>query len=299
MIKAMEKDKFLLADLSLFIVAAIWGSGFIATQLAIDSNMSASLIMAMRFTIATIAILPLFKKSIRTINHAEFMIGLPAGILLFLAFFAQTVGLKFTTPSNNAFITATNVIMVPFISWVLLRKAPQIKSFILAAVCLGGIGLLTRTAEGSIHFNIGDLLTLLCAFLFAFHISYLDIASKKLSAGKLTFIQLSIAAVLSLASLLIIDIGSIAKADFKSGFLPVLYLGLFSTFLCFLIQTAAQKKTSSTKAAIFLSTESLFGSFLSVMVGLEPLTDSLIMGGSVIMSAIVLSEMKIKKRAPH
>jgi drug/metabolite transporter (DMT)-like permease len=288
------KNKSLMADLSLFAVAAIWGSGFIATQMALDSKISPALIMTMRFTIATLAMIPLFYKSIRNISKAEIMIGLPAGILLFLGFLTQTVGLQFTTPSNNAFITSTNVIMVPFISWFLLKKAPKLKSFVLAAICLLGIGILTWTPGKGVQFNQGDFLTLLCAFLFAAHISYLDIASKKIPAGKLTFIQMISSAILSLMSLLFFDIDSIGKADFGTGFLPVLYLGLFSTFICFLIQTTAQKKTTSTKAAIFLSTEALFGSFLSVVIGLEALTSALLVGGAVIMGAIVLSEVNWK-----
>ncbi len=284
------------ADLSLIIVAAIWGSGFIATQYAIDSQMSASLIMVLRFTIASLAIGGFFYKAVRTITYREIVIGLPAGVLLFLAFFAQTIGLEYTTPSNNAFITSTNVIMVPFISWMLLKKAPQLKSFILATVCLAGIALLTWVPGKGISFNTGDLLTLFCALLFAGHISYLDLASKKISASKLTFLQMITAAVLSFFSLILFDLNSISQADLSTGLIPTLYLGFFSTCLCFLIQTSAQKKTTSTKAALFLSTESLFGSSFSVALGLEPLTHAMILGGALIMSAILFSEIKIKKK---
>lgn len=289
-----KKGKSLLADLSLIIVALIWGSGFIATQYAIDSQMSASMIMALRFSIASLAMVVFFFKSILALTKSDIFRGLPAGILLFLAFFAQTIGLKYTTPSNNAFITSTNVIMVPFITWILLRKAPRLKSFILATVCLQGILLLTWSPGKGIVFNKGDLLTLLCAFLFACHISYLDVASKKVDVRRLTFIQMFTAAILSILTLMVLDPASVHQADFSNGLFPVLYLGLFSTCLCFLIQTAAQKKTTSTKAALFLSTECLFGSFLSVLLGLEPLTGSMILGGSIIMTAIVLSEIDWK-----
>ena len=86
----------------------------------------------------------------------------------------------------------------------------------------------------------------------------------------------------------------------RVGALPVLYLGLMSTCLCFFLQTAAQKYADATKAVIFLSMEGVFGSLFSVMLGLEPFTWMLGVGGSVLFLSAVLTEVKlpaIKKRA--
>lgn len=289
----MEKtDKTsLAADLSLFVVAATWGSGFIASQWAIDADMGASLILAVRFSVAAVILAAVFFPSLKKITRRDWLTGLPAGLLLFTAFFAQTAGLLFTTPSNNAFLTSTNVVMVPFISWALLRKAPKPKAFILALICMAGIGVLTWSPGTS--FNPGDLLTLLCALLFAGHIAYLDVASRKVDAGSLTFMQMAAAAVLSILSLFLLEPASIARADFRAGIPPVLYLGIFSTCICFLIQTAAQKRTTSSKAALYLSTEALFGASFSVLLGLEPFTASLLIGGGVIMTTIILAETKL------
>ena len=74
------------------------------------------------------------------------------------------------------------------------------------------------------------------------------------------------------------------------------YLGLFSTLLCFLIQTNAQRYTTSTKAAIFLSTEALFGALFSVLLRLEPFSWSMVVGGGIIMGSITAAELCSKRR---
>lgn len=284
--------KSITADLSLLITGVIWGSGFIASQYAIDSHFSTSLILLSRFTIATIALLIIFFKKIKTINKRDLILGSFAGIFLYSSFYFQTIGLKYTTPSKNAFITAIYVIMVPFISWLVFKKKPKLKFFFLAFSTFMGVAILTYSPEGGINFNKGDFYTLICALLFALHISYLDYSSKKIDTIKLAFLQMATAAILSFFSFGLFDKFSISNANFSTGFLSLIYLGLFSTMLCFLIQTFAQKYTSSTKAALFLSTESLFGSLFSVLLKIEPLTQSMLIGGLIILLSIFAAESK-------
>jgi drug/metabolite transporter (DMT)-like permease len=289
------KNPTLAADASLLLTALIWGTGFAASQYALDSGMPTTLILLFRFGIAAAALAVILNRKLKNLTPRDLKSGFVAGIILFLAFYSQTVGLMFTTPSNNAFITATNVIMVPFITWVVFRKKPKIKFFILAMTTFLGVVILSFSFETGLNFSRGDFFSLLCAFFFALHISYLDMASKKVDALVLTFLQMTVAAAFSLAAFFVMDKGSAGNTDFARGFLPVLYLGLFSTLLCFFIQTSAQKHTTSTKAAIFLSTESLFGALFSVLLRLEPFTFNMLIGGSVILFSIFASEIKLKK----
>lgn len=283
------------ADALLLLTAFIWGSGFAASHYALESGMKTTLILSLRFSIAALVLLVLFFKRIRAIDRAQLKSGALAGLFLYLAFYSQTVGLAFTTPSNNAFITATNVIMVPFLSWMVFKKKPRNKFFALACTTFLGVALLNYSPETGLSFSIGDSFTLLCALLFACHIAYLDVASKKVGALELTFIQMAVAALLSLLSFGLVDGFSLEGTDFAAGLPPVIYLGLFSTLLCFFFQTSAQKHTSSAKAAILLSTEALFGSLISVILVLEPFRLNMAVGGLVILSSIILSEVRLKK----
>jgi len=287
--------KSTVADLTLVLTAILWGSGFVFSQYAIDSNMSASLILLSRFSIASIILFIVFYKKIKMITKQEAIYGLTAGTLLFIAFYSQTIGLKYTTPSNNAFITATYVIMVPFITMFIFKKKPKKKYFFLPFFTFLGVTILSYSPKNGISLSYGDSLTLLCAFFFALHISYLDIVSKKVDVIKMTFLQMIAAAILALLIFGIFEGFEVTITDYRLGILSVIYLGVVCTCVCYFIQTFSQRHTTSAKAAMILSTESLFGSLFSVLFRIEPFTANLLIGGVLILSTIFLSEIDLTK----
>ncbi|WZL81926.1 DMT family transporter [Vallitaleaceae bacterium 9-2] len=281
------------ADLMLLLVAIIWGSGFIATEYAINANMQPMLIMAFRFPIASIALLIGMRGRIKTIKKKEWIRGGIAGVILFLAFYFQTIGQSMTTVSNSAFITATNVVIVPFIVWGLTRKKPQIKTVILAIVTFLGVAVLTVSPEGKVALNIGDAYVMACAILFALHIAYLGIAVRESKAMTIAFIQITVAGIFSLIGLVFQSPQTFTQVDYATGLPAVIYLGLFSTCLCYFLQTSAQKQTTASKAGIIMSMESLFGTLFSIAFGLELLTGKVVIGGMIILTAVILTEVKL------
>ena len=287
--------KSITADLSLLVTGVIWGSGFIATHSAIEAGLSTSLILLFRFSIASLVLFLITYKRIITITKEEIKVGLLAGAFLFLAFFFQTLGLKYTTPSNNAFLTGVNVIVVPFVAWSVFRKKPKKRFFYIPFLTLIGIAFLSYNPTSGFSFSIGDTFTILCAIVFAFHIAYLEVASKKVDPIKLTFIQMSVATIASIIFFVIFDKGSIGEANLVQGFFPVIYIGLVSTLIGFFIQTYAQRFTTASKTAIFLSSESLFGAFFSIAFHIEILSINMVIGGFIIFFSIILSELDFRK----
>lgn len=283
------------ADLMLLLVAVIWGSGFIATQYALDANMSPLLIMSLRFTIAALILFTVTFKEFKSITKSEWVKGSIAGVFLFLGFFLQSFGQSMTTVSNSAFITATNVIMVPFVVWIFTSKKPALKIVLLAFMTFIGVIILTVSPSQGLHLNIGDLLILMCAVAFACHITYVEIAVSKSDPKKIAFIQISVAAILSLFCLSAFDMNSVYHANFAIGMPSVIFLGVFSTCLCFFMQTSAQKRTSASKAGIIMSTEGFFGTLFSIILGLEPLTSKILIGGTLVITAVILTEVKFDK----
>lgn len=281
------------ADIMLVLVAIIWGCGFIGVEIALGANMSAFLIMAFRFNIAAIVLLVVTYKKIKNIKKSEWIKGSIAGVFLFTGFYLQTIGQNLTTVSNSAFITATYVIMVPFIAWVIAKQKPSRKTVVLAFVVLVGVGVLTISPSQGFKLNIGDLFILLSAMAFACHVAYVELAVSSSSPQIITFIQISVAGLLSLIGLFIFDASAITVANYRVGLPAVLFLGLFSTCLCFFMQTSAQKRTSAAKVGIILSTEGFFGTLFSIVLGLEPLTLKIIVGGIIIITAVILTEVKI------
>lgn len=283
------KKQVLFADLGLVAVAFVWGSGFVASKNALNS-ISPMMLMAIRFTVAALLSGVLFQKNMRNISKATLKAGCLIGFFLFTAFAAQMIGLQYIFAGKQSFLTATNVIMVPFIYWLVKKHKPDQYNFIAAFIMLLGLALLTFDFSVGFSFNLGDVLTLLCAFLFACHIVTVGIYSKKYDPIALTVIQLSFSAIISLAYVFIA--GEVAFEIPISGLLNGLYLGIFCTFLAFLGQTVAQKYTNSTHAAIIMSLESVFGSLLSIIILGDHFTVIMFLGCLIIFMGIITAETK-------
>lgn len=280
----MKINKLIWGRFLLFIVAVIWGSGFIAAYFALDRGIGAFYMMALRFLPASLIIFTLTRKT--TVPHLKtnFKAGSIPGILLFLAFGFQTLGLKYTTPSHNAFLTAVNVVITPLILCFIFGKRLKPKVYTASFLTLLGIYILTE--DGAYSFNIGDRLSLICALFFALHIIYLGFAAQRKRAHLLALInwQMFIAGLLSLITA--IFTGQFRPSVlFSSAMIPVIYLALFSTLLAFSLQTYAQKFVPSTEAAIILSTESLFATLFSILYTPEIFQMKLLWGGLFILCA--------------
>ena len=133
----MENKKSLYADISLMLVAIIWGTGFVVTKNALD-NMTPYYILAFRFLISTLLLGIISFKKLKKITKKELSAGIIIGLFLFFGFATQTVGLKYTTVGKQSFITATNVVMVPFMYWLISKKKPNNYEMFGALLCFVG-----------------------------------------------------------------------------------------------------------------------------------------------------------------
>lgn len=278
----------LLASVSLLTVTIIWGSAFVVMKNSIDV-ISPSYLLAYRFTVAALGMTVLFWKQIKTMRMQEFGRGLLVGALLFVSYYFQTYGLKYTTASKNAFITTLYVILVPFLQWLFNRIRPAGHN--LAAAVIAVIGLALLSLKGDLTINFGDFLTLICGVCFAVHIIFLEKYTEDTSPVKLTVMQMGTAAALSWITALATE-GSCDLSVFTQPGVPgaVLYLGLASSMLCFLLQTVGQKYLDAATASILLSFESVFGLVFSVLFLKEPVTRKMLAGCALMFFAAILAE---------
>ena len=276
---------------ALILVTVIWGGGFVASDIALES-MKPFQIMMVRFLLASVLMGVISwgqRKGEEKLKDRSGAIkaGVLMGVTLFMGFAFQIIGLQYTTPSKNAFLTALNVVIVPFIAFVILKKKIGAKGIIGAVMSVLGVGLLSL--NGNFTVSLGDGLTLLCAVGFAFQIFFTSEFVKKYPASVLNTVQMFTAFVLSAISLMIFG-----ENDFQvttQGWLSVLYLGVVSTTICYLLQTACQKYIDETKAAIILSMESVFGTIFSIMILHEVVTVRMVIGCAVILAAVIISNM--------
>lgn len=280
-----SSTRHLLGDLILLGVALIWGMGFIAVKIGLNSGMSPFFLLSLRFLVAALALLPFQIKKLQRIKSSTIKHGLILGVLMFLGFTFQTFGLAHTTTSKNAFLTGVNVIIVPFFAYILTKKKAPLQATLAAVMTLFGIGLLTLNDNLSI--NLGDTLTLVCAVMFAGHISVTSMIAKDEPADTLVFVQMITAGFFAFLMTFILKEPKILTLPSLTA---IIYLGVFSTMLAFVLQTIGQKYAHATKAAILLSTESLFGAFFAVLIFKDIMSWRMILGAIIIFISILLAE---------
>ncbi len=275
-----------LAVAGLIAVTVIWGGGFVASDMALES-LRPFQIMTIRFLLASVLMGAAGIRELKGMNAGEIRAGVLMGAALFVGFAFQIVGLQYTTPSKNAFLTALNVVMVPFIAFVILKKKIGARSIAGAVMAIVGVGLLSL--EKNLTLGLGDALTLVCAAGFAFQIFFTSEFVKKYRAVVLNFVQMLTAVALSVVSLFLF--GETSFRVSAKGWLSVLYLGVISTALCYLLQTASQRYVDETKAAIILSMESVFGTLFSILILHEQVTLRMICGCVMILAAVIVSNL--------
>lgn len=283
-----------IGDGMLLVTALVWGSGFVVSAIALE-QLTPFQVLAGRFLIAAIILSILFNKRFKTFTKNTIWQGILLGVFLYIGFALQTYGLEHTTPSKNAFLTAINVIIVPLIGYLIYKRKIDRHELLGSILTIIGIGFLSL--QDSFTINIGDFLSILCAFAFAFSIYYTSVFVQKEDAISLTIIQFITTAILSVLGMTVV--GEIPTSIDTQSIYAVIYLGIFSTTLAYAFQNIGQKYTTATRAAIILSLEAFFGTILSVLILKEVLTTKMIIGAVLIMVAILIAELKptLRKRA--
>lgn len=286
----MDKKSTVAANAALFIVAIIWGGGFVAGKMAL-TGFEPFVILAYRFLVSALICGAIFYKKIKYTTKKTALRGLLIGSLQLLALSAQLVGLKYTTSAKQSFLCTAYVALVPFISWVIIKKRPSLKAFIAGFMALVGIGMISLSQSLTISF--GDALSLGFALLFGIQIVLVGSFIGECDSIQFTFFQMLSAGVISAI------LGKINGQTFityeTEAMIGVGYLIVFNTLIAFIAQNIAQKYTSDTTASLLLSFESVFGFVFSILYYKNAITARLLMGCALCFSAVIISNIKLKK----
>ena len=288
--------KSFFASAGLIFVTIIWGFSFVVVKDSLDL-IGPVWMVAFRFTIAAAGLTVFTIKKFKNKTRHDWFNGFLTGFFLYAAYLTQTIGCKYTTAGKNAFLTTVYVMLVPILSWPLYKKRPGWYVFAAAGMSFLGIGLLSLgNADSGI--NLGDFLTLICGIFFAFHILWTEKCNKEGADTVFLTVQQFIFA--SLFAWL--------TAPFFDGLFPVkdlfstkilgslLYLGILSSLLAFLLQNIALKYLSGPLASLFMSFESVFGILFSVIFLHESVSLRMAIGCILIFLAVILSETKFDFR---
>ena len=274
------------AELSLLLLTFIWGTTFPLVKTALDFS-SPFLFVLLRFALAALAVGLVFRGRISFEAKGIVKAGAIIGVFLFLGFGFQTLGLKYTTASKSAFITGLFVVMIPLLSYLMLKEKVRIFSVIGVVLALTGLYLMTRP-KGS-EFNIGDFFTFFCAISFSLQVIFVQIYTKRFDFLTLTFIQIAVTALLSIPFALALETTKLVYDPWL--ILAVLVCAILATALALFLQNRVQKDTTTVKAALIYAMEPVFAAVFSYLLLSELLGWLGILGGGLILSGMLCSEL--------
>jgi drug/metabolite transporter (DMT)-like permease len=267
-----------IADLSLLLVAMMWGCTFLIVQHAVKV-LPPLAFNSIRFTGAALLLALItavfYRHEWRMISWRMVGHSLLLGLFLFMGYGFQTMGLLYTTTSNTGFITGLSVVIVPFLSLALLKHSISRYTWLSAGIAVAGLYLLTFTSS-ALSLNKGDALILLCAIAFALQVAYTGVYAPRYPALPLATLQLAFVGLLSIFASLIVDgtapLAHSAELVTKPEVLWALLISIGPTSaFAFWIQTACQKYTTPSRVAIIYAMEPVFAAFTGLVFGGEKL----------------------------
>ena len=279
------------ATLALLVTTAMWGSTFFLIK-DLSDRIPAIDFLAIRFPIATVALLLIFPRALRSLSRESRRRAAVLGVLYAVAQVLQTIGLAHTAASVSGFITGLYVVCTPLLAAVLLGNRIGSMTWFAVALAMAGVGLLTLQ-PGGLAFGYGETLTLVAAVIYALHIVGLGAWSRPQEAVGMSIVQL---AVISVVCLIGAAPGGIVLPETGRDWLSVVYMAVFAGALAMAFQTWAQAHLTATRSAIIMSTEPVFAALFAVLAGGEELTVRLVLGGLLVLSAMLIVELLPRRR---
>lgn len=278
------------AELALIGNTLAWGCTFVVVKETIR-GVSPLLFLALRFSLATVALGILYWPAIRTAPHrrAGIRAGALAGCFLFFGYAFQTFGLRLTSAAKSGFITGLSIPAVPLVAALVYKTRPRLLEVAGVFCATAGLGMMTLQGD-VLAIGRGDLLTLLCALSYAGHIVTLGHYAGAVAFEMLAVMQVGTAAVLSLASFWWFEP---PYFEARAGVIgAVIFTGLVATAFAFTAQAWAQQFTTSTRTAVIYALEPVFAWVTSYLVTGESLSARGALGAVLILAGILLVEVK-------
>jgi len=293
----LERRKRIRADLSLLLVAIIWGSAFVAQRIA-AVEVGVYLFNGLRFLLGGLVLMPLvvlgvFGGQASPMDKKGFWGVVFAGLLILFGAGFQQAGLRTTTAANAGFITGTYVIFVPIILAIGMKKSLQPTTWMAAGLAV--VGLFLLSSGWKLRLNPGDALELVCAIFWSLHVILIGWLVQRQDVMKMVIGQYLVCGLLSLLVGLVVE--SQAWPALLENWWVVVYTGIFSVGVGYTLQAVSQRVAPPSDAAVILSGEAIFAAFFGWLFLSEALGPLQLLGCAVILCGMLLAQVHLFQRS--
>lgn len=282
--------KVIIADISLFLVAVVWGAG-IPVSAMLARTITPLWAVALRMLASALCLMIVFPQKIVRAKKIDWSYSFIEALICTVVFTCMTFGLTYSTASKQSFISGLYVIFVPIFVWVVFRTAPSRWLFAGAFVTTAGLCVIGFTPE--MAFNFGDMLSVFMAACLAIQIIYTEWCVKRMDPTSLVVLHIILlSAILAVIALIFEPVPDFASFDMKiwGG---IVFMSVFSTVICFIVQFYAQRYTSAAHTAIICSLEGLFGCIVAIASGQDQFHLQGAVGGAMMIAGTMLAEAEV------
>ena len=287
------------SSLILLLTATIWGVAFVAQSVGME-YIGPFTFNAIRCVLGGLVLIPVIlvlkkKKETGAENQEKedkktlWAGGIACGVILCIASNLQQFGIMEASVGKSGFFTALYIVMIPVIG-IFIGKRPGIKLWFCVALAVVGMYLLCMK-DGSFTIERADIMLLLCALAFSFHILVVDYFSPKVDGVKMSCIQFFVCGVLSAVGMLFTETPDIS--NIQAAWLPLLYAGLLSCGVSYTLQIVGQKGINPVIASLIMSLESVISALAGWVILGQVLSPKEILGCVLMFVAIIITQIPI------
>lgn len=286
-------SKTRLAVIALIGVGFTWGAAFVLMKDAIEQQPYMDF-LATRFTIAALAMILLRPFVALKMQGGDLRYGALIGVVLAFGYITQTIGLELTTAATSGFLTGLYVVFTPLIAWLFVKYKVSGRVAIGVLFSIIGLAVFSGAAQ-SVEFQVGQIWLVVCAVLYAIHILLLGKYGRGRNSYRFAMIQIAVVALVTWGFALV-D-GYQPPPNFEVWF-AILFTALLSTVLAFWIQTWAQTLLDPSRVALLITSEVIWTAVLAIGMSQEPLTLAIVVGGGMMLTAMLIVEWPSKNQEP-
>jgi drug/metabolite transporter (DMT)-like permease len=286
-------SKTRLAVIALLGVGFTWGAAFVLMKDAIEQQPYMDF-LATRFTIAALAMILLRPFVALKMQSGDIKYGALIGVVLAFGYITQTIGLELTTAATSGFLTGLYVVFTPLIAWLFVKYKISGRVAIGVLFSIFGLAIFSGAAQ-SVEFQVGQIWLVVCAVLYAIHILLLGKYGQGRNSYRFAMLQIAFVALVTWG-FAIVD-GYQPPPNFEVWF-AILFTALLSTVMAFWIQTWAQTLLDPARVALLITSEVIWTAVLAIGMGQEPLTLAIVVGGGMMLTAMLIVEWPAKNQKP-
>lgn len=274
----------------LLLATGLWGISNCLTSICLNELQPLTL-NAFRFITGFLVLGAIYFRRLRGVNKKTLKYSVLVGLSLVVVYAGATYGIMYTSVSNAGFISAMTVLFTPLFEFILYRKKPGKKFSFALLLCLIGIAMLTLNE--TLKPALGDIICLLVPTFYAVDLMLTEkaVADPEVDPLALGVCDLAVVGIVMLVLSFLVETPVLPQSP--KVWASALFLGIFCSGVCLVLQSVYQKDTTATRAGLIFTLEPVFSAIFAFFLLGERLGVKGYIGAALMLVSLVVMEVEL------